>query len=456
MLPWAVNVKPPEIVQMARPLIARKTSALSGCLRVPGDKSISHRALIFGALSIGETHVTGLLESADVLATARALQQMGVRITREDETWHVKGVGCGGLNAPDGPLDFGNAGTGVRLMMGVLAGHGFSAELTGDESLCRRPMGRVLDPLKAMGVDFVGGDRLPLTIVGSDNLTPITYRLPVASAQVKSAILLAGLMTPGETTVIEPEATRDHTETMMRHFGAEVRIEEAAGERSITVTGEAVLHGRDVEVPGDPSSAAFPAAAALVCPGSDITVENVLVNPTRTGFYDTLVEMGADLRFENARTSGGEPVADLRVRAGTLAGVTVPPERAPRMIDEYPILAVVAATAAGDTRMEGVGELRVKESDRLAATIAGLSVCGVKAWAEGDTLIVRGMERVPGAGIVKTDMDHRIAMAFAVLGLAAEQEVRVDDTAMVDTSFPHFAEKMRSLGACYDEPADAA
>jgi len=441
---------------MARPLIARKTKSLSGSLRVPGDKSISHRALIFGALAIGETHVTGLLESADVLATARALQQMGVRIVREGQAWRVTGVGCGGLAAPDAPLDFGNAGTGVRLMMGVVAGHGFSAELTGDESLCRRPMGRGLDPLKSMGVEVLGGDRLPLTIVGSDNLTPIAYRLPVASAQVKSAILLAGLMTPGETTVIEPEATRDHTETMMRHFGAEVRIEEAAGERSITVTGEAVLHGRDVEAPGDPSSAAFPVAAALLCPGSDVTIENVLVNPTRTGFYDTLAEMGADLRFENARTSGGEPVADLRVRAGALTGVRVPPERAPRMIDEYPVLAVVASTAAGETRMEGVGELRVKESDRLAATIAGLSACGVKAWAEGDTLIVRGMERVPGGGTVETHMDHRIAMAFAVMGLAAEQEVRIDDTAMIDTSFPGFADRMRALGARFDEPADAA
>lgn len=442
---------------MARPLIASNSNALGGSLRVPGDKSISHRALIFAALSIGETQVSGLLESADVLATGRALQQMGVHMTRgEDGGWHVVGVGCGGLSAPGAPLDFGNAGTGVRLMMGVIAGHDFSAELTGDESLCRRPMGRVLDPLKSMGVEVKGGDRLPLTIVGSANLTPITYRLPVASAQVKSAILLAGLMTPGETTVIEPEATRDHTETMMRHFGAEVRIEESAGERQITVAGEAVLHGRDVEVPGDPSSAAFPAAAALVCPGSDVTIENVLVNPTRTGFYDTLAEMGADLRFYNARTSGGEPVADLRVRAGALKGVTVPPERAPRMIDEYPILAVIAATAEGETRMEGVGELRVKESDRLAATIAGLGACGVKAWAEGDTLIVRGMERVPGGGLVETHMDHRIAMAFSVLGLAAEHEVRIDDSGMIDTSFPGFVQKMRALGARLDELAEPA
>ncbi len=440
---------------MARPMIARRTEALSGRLRVPGDKSISHRALIFGALSIGETRIAGLLESADVLATARALQQMGVRIVREGDAWRVAGVGCGGLSAPDGPLDFGNAGTGVRLMMGVIAGHDFAAELTGDESLCRRPMGRVLDPLKAMGVEVRGGDRLPLTIVGSGNLTPITYRLPVASAQVKSAILLAGLMTPGETTVIEPEATRDHTETMMRHFGADLRIEEAAGERKITATGEAVLHGRDVEVPGDPSSAAFPTAAALVCPGSDVTIENVLVNPTRTGFYDTLAEMGADLCFENQRTSGGEPVADLRVRAGALTGVRVPPERAPRMIDEYPILAVVAATAAGETRMEGVGELRVKESDRLAATLAGLSANGVQAWAQGDTLIVRGMERLPGGGVVETQMDHRIAMAFAVLGLASEREVRIDDTAMIDTSFPGFAALMRGLGADFDDTGAA-
>ncbi len=437
---------------MPRPMIARKSAALSGALRVPGDKSISHRALIFGALSVGETNIAGLLESADVLATAHALQTMGVRMARDENgNWRVTGVGCGGLAPPDGPLDFGNAGTGVRLMMGVIAGHDFAAELTGDESLQRRPMGRVLDPLKQMGAEVRGGDRLPLTLVGSGDLTPITYRLPVASAQVKSAILLAGLMTPGETTVIEPEATRDHTETMMRHFGAEVRVEEGAGERSITVAGEAVLHGRDVEVPGDPSSAAFPTAAALICPGSDVTIENVLVNPTRTGFYDTLTEMGADLRFENERRSGGEKVADLRVRAGSLKAVRVPPERAPRMIDEYPILAVVAATAEGETRMEGLAELRVKESDRLAATIAGLTACGVTAWAEGDTLIVRGMDRVPGGGTVETHMDHRIAMAFAVLGLVAEQPVRIDDTAMIDTSFPGFAAGMRAIGADFDE-----
>jgi len=432
---------------MPRPLIARKTTALNGAVVVPSDKSISHRALIFGALAIGETRISNLLESADVLATGRALQQMGVRITREAGRWQVVGLGCGGLTAPSTALDFGNAGTGVRLMMGVIAGHDFAAELTGDESLKRRPMGRVLDPLKQMGAEVRGGERLPLTLVGSGDLAPITYRLPVASAQVKSAILLAGLMTPGETTVIEPEATRDHTETMMRHFGAEVRIEQGAGERNITVSGEAVLHGRDVEVPGDPSSAAFPTAAALICPGSEVTIENVLVNPTRTGFYDTLCEMGADLRFENQRHSGGEPAADLRVRASNLKAVRVPPERAPRMIDEYPILAVVAAMAEGETRMEGLAELRVKESDRLAATIAGLSACGVTAWAEGDTLIVRGMDRVPGDGTVDTHMDHRIAMAFTVLGLAAEEPVRIDDTAMIDTSFPGFVEDMNRLGA---------
>jgi len=440
---------------MPRPLTARKTSPLTGALSVPGDKSISHRALIFGALAIGQTRITGLLESADVLATARALQQMGANIAREGDGWRVTGVGCGGLAAPDGPLDFGNAGTGARLMMGVIAGHEMAAELTGDESLRRRPMGRVLDPLKTMGAEVRGGDRLPLTLVGSGNLTPITYRLPVASAQVKSAILLAGLMAAGETTVIEPEATRDHTETMMRHFGAEVRIEPGASERSITVTGEAVLRGRDVAVPGDPSSAAFPTAAALICSGSDVIIKQVLVNPTRTGLYDTLIEMGADLNFENEHHSGGEPVADLRVRAGDLRAVRVPPERAPRMIDEYPILAVVAATAEGETRMEGLAELRVKESDRLAATLAGLSACGVTAWAEGDTMVVRGTDHIPGGGTVETHMDHRIAMAFAVLGLAADQPVRIDDTGMIDTSFPAFAQTMRGLGAALEE-TDAA
>lgn len=439
---------------MRSTLTAQKSSALKGRVRVPGDKSISHRALILGALATGTTRITGLLEGEDVLATGAALRALGAGVERDRDTWVVKGRGTGGLTQSPGELDFGNSGTGARLMMGVVAGQEVRATFTGDESLSRRPMGRVLDPLRQMGLAVEGdGDTLPLTLTGTSDLIPVDYELPVPSAQVKSAILLAGLHAPGRTTALEREATRDHTERMLRFFGAGVETADRNGLTAITVEGHAELEARDVAVPGDPSSAAFLVAAALLCEGSDITVEGVLANPTRTGFYDTLKEMGADLEFANMREEGGEPVADIRVRSGPMKGVTVPPERAPSMIDEYPVLAVVAAFAEGETRMEGLKELRVKESDRLAATLAGLTACGVKAEAGDDWLAVTGGP-VAGGGTIETHMDHRIAMAFLVLGLGAEQQVSVDNADIIATSFPGFAGLMRGLGARIDETGD--
>lgn len=443
---------------MAKPLSALQSGPLSGRVTVPGDKSISHRALMLGAIAEGRTEISGLLEAEDILATARNLQLLGADISRGDSGWVVIGRGLGGLDAPEEALDFGNSGTGARLMMGIITGHDFAAVFTGDESLCRRPMGRVLAPLMKMGlrVKEQGRETLPLTLIGTAAPTPITYRLPVASAQVKSAVLLAGLFSPGDTTIIEPEPTRDHTEKMLGALGAEIETREMQGEdgpeRHITIHGQPKLRGQPIHVPGDPSSAAFLAAAALICPGSDITIANVLVNPTRTGFYDTLREMGADLTFENARVVSGENWADLRVRHGRLLGVRVPPERAPSMIDEYPCLAALAAYAEGETVMEGLEELRVKESDRLEAMLRGLRACGVKAESRGDTLIVSGGHGVPGGATVQTDMDHRIAMAFLTLGLGASAPVTVDDTAMIATSFPGFREIMENLGARYETP----
>lgn len=433
-----------------KPHVGVRSGPLKGSLRVPGDKSISHRALMFGALASGETVITGLLEAGDVLGTADVLRKLGVPIERLGEGhWRVTGRGVGGLGAPEDDLDFGNSGTGTRLMMGVLAGHSFAARLTGDASLSRRPMGRVLKPLKQMGLQVQDGDKstLPLTIKGRSQPIPIVYTLDVPSAQVKSAILLAGLAAPGETTVIEREATRDHTERMLRHFGATITVTEKADGRAITVKGNAELKGRDVIVPADPSSAAFLIAAGAIVPGSEVTVEGVLTNPTRTGFYSTLREMGAEIAFLNERIEGGEPIADIRVRASKLKGVTVPPERAPSMIDEYPILAVVAATASGTTRMEGLAELRAKESDRLAATAAGLAANGIAARVEGDTLEVDGRADIPGGGMVTTHLDHRIAMAFLTLGLVAQKPVAVDDIGMIATSFPQFTGLMAGLGA---------
>ena len=434
---------------MQQPLTARRSAAIAGRVKVPGDKSISHRALILAGLATGRTRIEGLLEAEDVLATARAVQALGASVTQEDGAFEVLGQGVGGLTAPEGTLDFGNSGTASRLMLGVLAGYPMHVSLTGDASLCRRPMSRVLKPLSEMGL-LVEEDRdtLPLTVVGTEDLLPIVYELPVPSAQVKSAILLAGLHAPGRTTVIEPLPTRDHTERMLRFFGAEVDVETRAdGSRAVTVAGDAELTGAHVVVPGDPSSAAFLVAAALICPDSDLVIENVLLNPTRTGLFDTLREMGAYLEILDQREAAGEPVGDLRVRTSALTGVRVPPERAPSMIDEYPILAVLAAFAQGETRMEGLAELKVKESDRLAATAAGLAACGVEARIEGDDLIVTGTGAVRGGGTVETEMDHRIAMAFLTLGLGAEEPVTVDDIGMIATSFPVFVPLMSGLGA---------
>ncbi|MGO9461805.1 MAG: 3-phosphoshikimate 1-carboxyvinyltransferase [Rhodomicrobium sp.] len=445
-----------QALTVPKPLMSRKSGALQGTVSVPGDKSISHRALILGALAEGQTPVSGLLESEDILCTARVMQQLGADVRRDGVNWIVTGSGLGGLTEPAAPLDFGNSGTGARLMMGVVAGHPIRAVFTGDESLKKRPMGRVLDPLKKMGlqIEEEGRATLPLTLAGSSGLVPVEYRLPVPSAQVKSAILLAGLLTAGRTSVIETEKTRDHTEKMLAYFGAAVSSAPVEGGIRISVEGGKAFQGKPVAVPGDPSSAAFLAAAAVLCQGSAILIRNVLINPARTGFYETLREMGANLSFENERELNGEPVADLRVRTSTLRGVEVPAERAPSMIDEYPILAALAAFAEGSTVMHGLAELRVKESDRLAAMVAGLNACGVHAEAHGDTLAVAGSAKVRGGGVIATHMDHRIAMAFLVLGLAAEEPVTVDDASMIATSFPGFGGLMQSLGACFENAVE--
>ncbi len=417
-------------------------------MRVPGDKSISHRALLLGALSSGVTRISGLLEAEDVLNTARAVTALGAPAARRGPTWEVLGRGAGGLTEPHGAIDFGNSGTATRLAMGVIAANDIEVELTGDVSLTRRPMRRVLEPLQRMGLGVAGSrERLPIVIRGTSSLLPIVYETPIASAQVKSAILLAGLGAAGETTVIEREATRDHTERMLRHFGASIRVAHQEGRTAITVAGDAELEGRDVAVPGDPSSAAFLTAAALIVPGSDIVIENVLANETRSGFYETLAEMGADLTLLDLREESGEPVADIRVRHSRLKGVHVPAARVPSMIDEYPILSVLAAFAEGETRMDGLAELRVKESDRLMATAAGLAANGIQVRVAGDDLVVHGAPMPKGGGEVATHMDHRIAMAFLVLGLGTDRPVTVDDTSFVATSFPSFEAILTSLGA---------
>ncbi len=431
------------------PLSSAKSGALAGRVRVPGDKSISHRALMFGALATGRTTIQGLLEGEDVLNTAKAVAAMGAPARKIGDRWEVLGRGVGGLTAPPGPIDFGNSGTGARLMMGIIAGNAMTVEIRGDASLSRRPMRRVLEPLRQMGLEVAEGakETLPLTLIGTADLVPIVYATPVPSAQVKSAVLLAGLHAPGETTVIEAEATRDHTERMLRAFGATVTTVQVGGKTAITIKGQPELAGQPIVVPGDPSSAAFLAAAAAIVPGSDVTIEGVLVNATRTGFYCTLKEMGGDVAFLNPREAGGEPIADIRVRHARLKGVTVPAARAPSMIDEYPVLACLAAYAEGTTTMQVLAELKVKESDRLAATAAGLAANGVAAKVEGDTLIVEGGKAVRGGGSVITHMDHRIAMAFLVLGLNADRPVQVDDMTFVATSFPTFRGLMQGLGA---------
>ena len=433
------------------PLTARQSGPIQGRVRVPGDKSISHRSLILGALTVGESTITGLLEGEDVLHTADVMRALGARVERTgDQTWRVNGVGIGGFAQPAGMLDFGNSGTGVRLAIGAVAGAPVTATFDGDESLRGRPMQRVLDPLQRMGarvVHVAEGGRLPLTLKGAADPIPIVYESPVASAQLKSAVLLAGLAAPGETTVIEAEATRDHTERLLKHFGAKV-TSKAHGDhgRRIVLQGQPELEPALVMVPADPSSAAFPLVAALIVPNSELVLDAVMTNPLRTGLLTTLREMGASIEDLEKR-DGGEEIADLRVRTSALKGVDVPAERAPSMIDEYPILAVAASFAEGVTRMRGLKELRVKESDRLAATVDMLRVNGVVVEIEGDDMIVQGKGRPAGGGEVKTNMDHRIAMAALMMGLATENHVRVDDSAFIATSFPGFVELMRSIGA---------
>ncbi|MEW6641092.1 MAG: 3-phosphoshikimate 1-carboxyvinyltransferase [Pseudomonadota bacterium] len=434
------------------PLQARTSSALSGEARVPGDKSISHRALILGALAVGETRITGLLEGEDVLNTAKAMQALGATVERTGVgAWTVRGVGVGGFATPAAALDFGNSGTGCRLVMGAVAGCPITATFDGDASLRKRPMRRILDPLELMGAKVTAaaeGGRLPVTLAGARDPLPIVYRSPVASAQIKSAVLLAGLAAPGATTVIEPEASRDHTELMLAHFGASIVSEaEGAHGRKITLQGQPELTGAPVVVPADPSSAAFPVVAALVVEGSDIVLTDVMTNPLRTGLFTTLREMGGSIEESHVRGDAGEPMAQLRVRGSRLRGVTVPPERAPSMIDEYLVLAVAAAYAEGTTIMRGLHELRVKESDRLAATADMLRVNGVKVEIAGDDLIVEGRGHVPGGGLVATHMDHRIAMSALVMGLAADTAVRIDDASFIATSFPDFVPMMQRLGA---------
>ncbi len=434
------------------PMIARKSGPLRGRAEVPGDKSISHRSLILGALAVGETKVTGLLEGQDVLDTAKAMRAFGAEVLRHGEgSWSVFGVGVGGFAEPADVIDCGNSGTGVRLIMGCMATSPLTATFTGDASLRKRPMGRVTDPLAMFGAQAFGrnGGRLPMTVVGAANPVPVRYTVPVPSAQVKSAVLLAGLNAPGQTVVIEKEPTRDHSERMLRGFGAELSVEKTGDGHVITLTGQPELKAQTVAVPRDPSSAAFPVCAALIVEGSDILVPGVSQNLTRNGLYTTLVEMGGNIEFQNPREEGGEPVADLRVRFSALKGIEVPVERAASMIDEYPVLSVVAACAEGTTIMRGVKELRVKESDRIDAMARGLEAMGVRVEEDEDTLTVHGMgaDGVPGGGTAKTHIDHRIAMSFLVLGLAAEKPVSIDDGSPIATSFPVFESLMASLGA---------
>jgi 3-phosphoshikimate 1-carboxyvinyltransferase len=421
-------------------------------VQIPGDKSISHRALIFGALAVGETRISGLLEGEDVINTGKAMRGLGAAVERTGEgQWRVRGVGVGGFRAPQAALDFGNSGTGCRLIMGAVAGCPITATFDGDASLRKRPMQRILDPVELIGAHVVSageGGRLPITLAGARDPMPIAYRTPVPSAQIKSAVLLAGLAAPGETIVVEAEASRDHTERLLAHFGADVRVEcEGADGRKITLKGEPELVPAPVVVPADPSSAAFPIVAALLVPGSEVVLTGVMTNPLRTGLITTLREMGADIEAIELRGDLGEEMADFRVRASALRGVDVPAARAPSMIDEYPVLAVAASFAEGTTIMRGLKELRVKESDRLAAVADGLKANGVEFEIDGDDLIVHGKGRALGGGTVATHMDHRIAMAFLVMGLASDKPVGIDDASFIATSFPSYVAMMRGLGA---------
>lgn len=445
-----LSVKTNFMSHSATPLTSHFCGPLKGKLTVPGDKSISHRALMLGAMARGKTIISGLLEGEDVLHTAQAMQAMGVGCGKTSNTWWVEGVGAGQLKPPSQTLYMGNSGTSTRLLMGLVGGHAFTSEFAGDASLEKRPMARVMEPLEKMGVRFesLNGGRLPLKVIGTSAPTPIEYRLKVASAQVKSAILLCGLNANGITTVIEPHATRDHTENMLRHFGATIDVRIGAdGATIIALHGKPDLKAADINVPADPSSAAFPVAAALLKDGSDILIPNICLNPLRTGFYETLREMGADIEFTNTRISAGEKIADLHVRYGALKGVDVLEGRAPSMIDEYPILAVLAACAQGTTRMNGLGELRVKESDRLAVMADGLKACGANLEVEGDNLIVHGNGTPPrGGATIATALDHRIAMSFLVLGSATPDPITVDDSSMIATSFPSFVSMMNAAG----------
>jgi len=425
---------------------------LRGTIRVPGDKSISHRSIMLGALAVGETRVTGLLEGEDVLATAAAMRAMGAEVERTGSgEWRVHGVGVGALLQPGQALDMGNSGTSTRLLMGLIASHGITASFIGDASLSKRPMGRVIEPLSRMGADFTAspGGTLPLMLRGACPAVPIEYRLPVASAQVKSAVLLAGLNTPGVTTVIEPIPTRDHSERMLRGFGAELTVDvESNGTRVIRIRGEADLKPQVIEVPGDPSSAAFFMVAALVVPGSDLIIENVGLNPTRAGLVEVLRAMGGSIEELNAREVGGEPVADLRVRHSQLKGIAVDPALAPSMIDEFPVLFVAAALAEGTTVTTGLDELRVKESDRLSVMAQALSAAGVRLSEQEDGLTIEGTggDPLPGtASAIATHLDHRIAMSMAVAGLASRAGVEVDDTRPIATSFPQFEALLEGL-----------
>lgn len=430
------------------PLAAKSSGPLRGEPQLPGDKSISHRAVMFAALAVGESRVTGLLEGEDVMATAAAMRQMGAKIEKRGDAWHIWGVGVGGLQQPDTPLDMGNSGTSARLIMGMCATHPIVVQFTGDASLSKRPMKRVIDPLSQMGAQFDAHEnKMPLTLHGANMPMPIAYELPVASAQVKSAILLAGLNTPGRTTVIERTPTRDYTETMLRVMGADIQIEDLENGKAIHVTGYAELKPLQLHVPRDPSSAAFPCVAACIVSGSDILLQNIGMNPTRAGLYVTLREMGANIIFENERIENGEKIADLRVQYSELKAADVPAERAPSMIDEYPVLAIACATANGTSRLRGLHELRAKESDRLQVMADGLAACGVKTEIEGDDLIIYGNGAIPGGAIIQTHLDHRICMSFLIASLVAQNPITIDDAAPIQTSFPNFIPMMKQLGA---------
>ena len=436
-----------------RPLRSIPVKGLKGSVKIPGDKSISHRAVIFGLLANGETRVSGLLESEDVLNSMKAAQALGALVTRDGEEWVIKGAGNGALLQPAGDLDFGNSGTGCRLFMGLLASYDFPSTFKGDASLSSRPMNRILDPIALFGTQVLsqqGDGQLPITIHGPQFAAPVEYRVPMASAQVKSAVLLAGLNAPGITRVIEPIMTRDHTEKMLAGFGASIDIStDSDGVRTISLEGQPILQGQEITVPSDPSSAAFMIVAALIVPDSKITIPDVLMNPTRIGLITTLLEMGGNIEISNERSSGGEDLADLVVSSSDLKGVKVPGERSASMIDEYPVLAVAAAFAQGKTTMKDVGELRVKESDRLRAVANGLEANGVSFVEGNDFLIVEGnpMRSGTGGGKVETHLDHRIAMAFLVMGMAAEKPVTIDDGNIIATSFPQFLSIIDDLGA---------